>query len=304
MKSYYPRIPLWGAFRALVVAAPVSLAAVLSVLITAPYADERRLHRFLELAKMSDPERVDRLFSNRGASWPPEESVPALSVRSFPSGLETLAVDDKKSLFFRALLPVVLVENERIRREREIVERAFSGRLLVPGDGFYATVSALATRYQVEGDLNDTQVREKLLRRIDTLPPGLVLAQAANESAWGTSRFAREGNNLFGHWTWDADEGMLPRERAAGASHYVRVFSDIRSSVRAYLHNINVGRAYEKLRETRAAMRGVGKPLDPLVLAGGLTKYSQRGLAYVNDIRTLIRSNGLDRLNAPRLADR
>ena len=160
----------------------------------------------------------------------------------------------------------------------------------------------LAELYRVNGDLNDPLVRDILLRRVDEVPPALVLAQAANESAWGNSRFAREANNLFGQWTYKQDLGMVPARRDEGARHYVRVFPDLRSSVRAYLRNINIGHAYLDLRRMRARMRAAGQQLDPYRLSDGLLRYSQRGEEYVNEIRTMMSINGLDQLGPLQLA--
>jgi len=245
---------------------------------------------------------LERAFERRNYQWPPGRTVPPLAVQVFPHGLEGVGVSRKKRLFFRSLLPLVLAENARIGRERAFLRRAFAKGGLAPRDPLLAPVRAIAERYNVEGDLNDGAVRRRLLRRVDVVPPGLVLAQAANESAWGTSRFAREANNLFGHWTYDKDQGIVPRRRREGAEHFVRVFSGLRESVRAYLRNINAGHAYVGFRQMRSHLRASGQPLDPVVLAGGLERYSERGWAYVAEIRTMIRNNRLGRLNGVRLA--
>lgn len=281
--------------QALVFAAPVALAAAVLVSVIGPQKQERG-ERLLELAEVDSAEAMRTLFEERGSFWPPQSAVPPFSVKAFPPGLRALEVQTKKQLFLGALLPVVLAENARIRRERERLAFAFAKGWIVPGGRLHRYVAALSARYRIQADPNDPKFQRRLLRRVDEIPPALALAQAANESAWGTSRFAREGNNLFGHWTWDRSRGMRPLRRDAGATHFVRIFPDVRSSVRAYLQNINSGAAYRRLREMRAVMRAAGQPLDPLVLAGGLIKYSERGQAYVRDIRALIRDNNLDAL--------
>jgi len=159
-------------------------------------------------------------------------------------------------------------------------------------------VARIAARYRVDGDLNDPKVRDTLLRRVDVVPVSLVLAQAAQESGWGTSRFALESNNLFGIWTWNEDAGSVPLNRPDDATHLVRVYPDIEASVRAYLHNINIGFAYTDFRDLRAEMRAAGKPLDPFSLAGALDRYSTAGDMYVNDIRVMLRSTELDKLGS------
>jgi Bax protein len=107
-----------------------------------------------------------------------------------------------------------------------------------------------------------------------------------------------ESNNLFGIWTWDEDEGSVPLNRRGDATHMVRVYPDIETSVRAYLHNIDIGFAYTDFRDRRAAMRAAGKPLDSFELAGALDHYSAAGDLYVNDIRTMLHSDELDKLSA------
>src|SRR5690606_13043522 len=122
-------------------------------------------------------------------------------------------------------------------------------------------------------------------------------------SGWGRSRFAREANNLFGMWTWDERQGIRPKERAKNARYFVRVFDSLRASVGNYLHTINIGPAYEELRELRAGQRARGEPLDALALAAGLGNYSARGEKYVEEIRAIIKYNGLHELPPLRLAD-
>lgn len=248
-------------------------------------------------------EQLEAVFAAHDYHWPPAAAVPRLLVARIPSALATVAVGRKKSLFFRALLPVVLAENDRIRRQRRLLKQVDATAAVGPGSRVYDLLQALAREYRVEGDPGSVAVRRQLLLRVDTVPPALVLAQAANESAWGTSRFAREGNNLFGQWTWNPDAGMVPLRRTAGADHLVRVFPDLRSSVRAYLHNLNTGAAYRDLRRRRAVMRLADEPLDPLVLAMGLQRYSERGAAYVAELQAMIRHNGLNRLGPLRLAE-
>ncbi|MFO7857402.1 MAG: glucosaminidase domain-containing protein, partial [Ectothiorhodospiraceae bacterium] len=135
------------------------------------------------------------------------------------------------------------------------------------------------------------------------VPPSMAMAQAANESGWGRSRFAKEANNLFGVWTWDPEHGLRPERRAEGASHFVRVFPDLRASVRNYLYTINIGSAYEPLRQRRAEFRDRGKGVSGIQLSQGLERYSERGAAYVEEIQGMIRSNGLDELGQPELRE-
>jgi Bax protein len=239
-------------------------------------------------------------FDAHGYSWPPRQPVPRLAALRLPTDVGSLAADERKQLFLRTLLPLILAENLEIRRERAVLQEAFGASSPLPGRE--RQVRRIARRYKLDGDVHDPDVRARLLRRVDEIPPALALAQAANESGWGTSRFALEANNLFGLWTWDEDKGLVPSERPAGARHRVRAFPELRAAVRLYLHNLNTGHAYGELRRLRGQMRAAGQPLDPLALAAGLVPYSERGEAYVDDIRALIRGNALHLLDGHALA--
>jgi Bax protein len=129
------------------------------------------------------------------------------------------------------------------------------------------------------------------LIRIDKIPVSLALIQAAKESAWGTSYFARKGNNLFGHWCFEKGCGIVPRSRPPGANHEVRSFDDVSDSVSAYLLNLNSHPAYAKLRLARYRMRLAGKKPDARLMAAGLRRYSAVGEKYVETVREMIRGN-------------
>jgi len=246
---------------------------------------------------------LENIFSSQDYSWPPQDTVPPYAIETLPYGLDTLGKQEKKTVFFRALLPIVLAENLRIWRQRVFVLQQFGQGVIDPQSDAGQEMLAIAVQYRVEGDLNDPKVREILLNRVDTVPVALVLAQAAQESGWGTSRFALEGNNLFGIWTWDVDQGSVPVNRPGDANHLVRVYPNVQASVRAYLHNINIGFAYVDFRTLRAQMRASGKSLDALQLAGALNRYSITGDLYIDNIRAMIRSNELSRLSNLSLAN-
>jgi Bax protein len=254
----------------------------------------------VELIPIQPPsaEALKNIFSSEDYSWPPQDTVPPYAIQSLPYGMDTLDKDQKKTIFYRALLPIVLAENSRIWNERVfLLEQFGQGAVDLQSDAGQE-VQRIAGRYRVDGDMNDPKVRDTLLRRVDVVPVSLVLAQAAQESGWGTSRFALESNNLFGIWTWNEDAGSVPLDRPDDATHLVRVYPDIEASVRAYLHNINIGFAYTDFRDLRASMRAAGQPLDPFALAGALDRYSTAGDMYVDDIREMLRSSELDKLGS------
>ena len=150
--------------------------------------------------------------------------------------------------------------------------------------------------YRVEDfAIDDDASWARLLRRADVIPVSLVLAQAANESGWGTSRFARQGNNFFGQWCFEPGCGLVPRDRGAGKKHEVAVFESPRASVEAYIRNLNSHPAYRGLRGIRQQLRSNDQPVTGIALAAGLEKYSERGAEYIEELRAMIRYNDLSK---------
>jgi Bax protein len=209
-------------------------------------------------------------------------------------------VDARKEAFFEFLTGYVESENARVAETRsrltplwEVVRRDYPLT-----DVEAADLEQIAAEYGLgDSGLSQKALARELMRRVDVIPTSLVLAQAANESAWGMSRFAREGNNIFGQWCFDAGCGLVPARRLRNATHEVRAFDSIDESVRAYFINLNTHRSYEDMRELREKMRQQGRPLDSMVLARGLTRYSERGQAYVSELQDIIRINRLGALD-------
>lgn len=243
-------------------------------------------------------EALAAAFAGEDYRWPPEagSSVPPLALTTLPPDLDSQTAADKKTLFLRALLPLVLYENRLIRADRTFLNAMFARGDWLDDSAEASALRALARRYKVDGDLRQAEVQAEMLRRVDEVPPSLALAQAANESGWGTSRFAQEGNSLFGQWTWGASAGLAPEGRAEGETYAVRTFPSLQASVRAYMHNLNAGHAYAEFRQIRENMRAGRRPLAGVLLADGLTAYSQRGPHYVEEIKFMIRSARLDHL--------
>lgn len=204
-------------------------------------------------------------------------------------------VDTRKQRFFAYLRPVVEAANAEIRHQRErllaIAARyRAAGRL--PGRD-RRWLRAMAERYDISADTIGDWI-DALRPRMDIVPPSLALAQAAIESGWGRSRFARAGNNLFGEWCYREGCGFVPSARPQGATYEVRAFASVGMAVRGYLHNLNTHRAYRELRERRARLRAEGESPRGLALAAHLGRYSERGQAYVEQVRGVIRGNGLE----------
>lgn len=226
--------------------------------------------------------------------------------REYERRIEDVAMPDfasfsdsrsRKTAFFEFLEPFVLEANHEILQEREEIikiQQYFerNGRL---NGSRLKRLNVILENYNMEGvEQADAQLFERLLRRADTIPPSLVLAQAALESGWGTSRFAREGNNLFGMWCYEPGCGMVPRKRPAGRSYEVTAYASPRQSFQAYLKNLNTNSSYEELRLIRQAHRERGMEPSGEDLAAGLTRYSQERWTYVEKVRNMIAYNDLE----------
>lgn len=268
---------------------PVVIAALLAYL--APRQMDAHFH--LQPLEVKSVAELEAAFEKMGYSWPPSE-VPAIGLQTFPLDLADISdAKQRKSLFFRALLPIVLAENGVINARRERMTILFDKGVEHLNSTELNWLKGVAEQYEVEGALTAPQVQQQLLGRVDVVPPALVLAQAANESGWGTSRFALSGNNLFGQYTYQQVDGIVPLNRREGETHALRAFESLDDSVRSYIHNINTNDTYNELRNLRQQMRSNGKPFSSQVLAAGLEGYSERGAEYVEDIQSMIRSNKL-----------
>lgn len=213
-------------------------------------------------------------------------------LKQMPDYSDITHVPWRKEAFFNTLLPLVLYENQRIQWQRDQLQQAKTlldaGQELVASD--QALVSKIAGYYGLDWPLTDREWIT-LMRRADQVPVDLVLMQAANESAWGTSRFAQQGNNLFGQWCFSAGCGLVPEQRVAGMNHEVRRFDTVLQSVQAYMRNINTHRAYRDLRGIREQLRAEGAEVSGIDLAPGLISYSERRQAYVDELIAMIRNN-------------
>jgi Bax protein len=209
-----------------------------------------------------------------------------------------ITVQSKKRLFFRGLAPFVLRSNELIVVERERLEKlAPTIRAGKPvGEADRSWLGELAVRYGVIETADsaiDGAVLDELWVRVDVIPVSLALSQAAEESGWGTSRFAIQRNALFGMWTWGG-KGIKPEQQRKELGEYrIASFETPLDGIRAYMRNLNTHRAYAKLRERRAEMRGKSEPIQGWALAETLDKYSERGQAYVESLHAIMRVNKL-----------
>jgi len=233
-----------------------------------------------------------------------ERSVPRIYLDDVPSNwrqthAKRIPIAEKKSLFFRFLGPVVLYVNERILADRSYAEallaRQARGEQLAADDREW--LSDLAAEYDVPGADSgplDAALGAELLRRVDAIPPSLALAQGAVESGWGTSRFADLGNSLFGQWSWSG--GIAPEEQRTDThgDHRIAAFKTTTLSAAGYAHNLNTHGAYESFRRQREELRKRGMVPRGRDLVATMVRYSERGEAYVHELKTIMRQNDLD----------
>ncbi len=200
---------------------------------------------------------------------------------------------ERKEAFFGYFLPIIQEENAKIAEVREELV-AWNEDPDSIGWWDEGTIEDIAEEYGLEEfDVSDQAAWNELLSRVDIVPPSLALSQAANESAWGTSRFATEGNNYFGQWCFKKGCGLVPNNRAAGKTHEVADFDSPRESVQRYMQNLNRHDAYQPLRKVRFTLRLNGQPVTGYALAAGLGKYSERGPEYIEELRAMMRHNEL-----------
>lgn len=227
----------------------------------------------------------------------PEQSKTAPEVTLMESGMPDFemipAGRERKAAFFGYFLPLVNDQNRSIEKTRQKLNDWDSNRDNISSQAAIE-ISEIATRYQIaDFDMSNDEDWEKLLNRVDVVPASLALAQAANESAWGTSRFARKAYNFFGQWCFKKGCGLVPQKRDANKAHEVAAFNSPRDSVKMYIRNLNCNSAYKDLRDIRARLRDSNKPITGHKLAAGLKRYSERGPEYIGELRAMIEFNKL-----------
>ena len=227
----------------------------------------------------------------------PEKSKTAPEVTLMKSGIPDFemipAGRERKAAFFGYFLPLVNDQNQSIEKTRQKLNDWNSKRDNISSQGAIE-ISKIATRYRMtDFDISNDENWEKLLNRVDVVPASLALAQAANESAWGTSRFARKAYNFFGQWCFKKGCGLVPKKRDANKTHEVAAFSSPNDSVKMYIRNLNSNSAYKDLRDIRARLRDSNKPITGHKLAAGLERYSERGTEYIDELRAMIEFNEL-----------
>lgn len=213
--------------------------------------------------------------------------VPQHNITILPKDLNELDVKARKETFIKLLLPLIVQANDVISARRVQLMKAIE-------TGDEAVIARLAKLYGLaKFDGDDQALQDALLKRVAPVPNSLALAQAAVESGWGQSRFAKEGNALFGQWAWSADAGIKPLD-ASNSRAVIRSFATIYDSVFAYMHNLNTHYAYQDFRDVRAQSLADGKLPSGLSLARYLTAYAELGEKYVYTLQAMILHNRFD----------
>jgi Bax protein len=212
---------------------------------------------------------------------------------NLPDFAAMLDVKTKKKNFFNFIKPAVIKQNKLMLTTRAKINTWLEHiSLELPlSEQEHQELGRLVKKYRVNKEASTLAQLNGLLLRVDVIPMSLVLVQAANESAWGTSRFSRIGLNFFGIWCYQKGCGMVPGSRNTGAKHEVAAFGSLDEAVTRYFENINSHNAYRVFRTIRFELRSQDQELNPEVLATGLLAYSERGVDYVIDITTMLRQN-------------
>ncbi len=220
--------------------------------------------------------------------------VKPIPIDLLPNEIKTIDNTKKrKDMFIKIVLPLILKENNKIRIDRK---RLFT--ILNKSSNTDIEKKWLEKKFKQYGVRYNDLYTLKI--RMDEIPVSLSIAQAAKETGWGTSRFAQEGNALFGQWTWSG-EGLKPKDADKSKGHKVMKFNILQLSVRAYLRNLNTHPSYRDLRKVRAKLRDLNKPLDSLILSKYLDKYAETGNQYVDVLQKIIQQNNLKDFDEARL---
>lgn len=293
-QSAYFRICLLGAIALTIVA--------LVIYLTLPRGTALQEQRAILLDTESTRELTaafDRLHFDLDAVRVGRQAVPRVYVVTLPEDLsETADISLRKSAFLRSLLPLVLMANEELREKRGrvawMIKKRDRGQSLTESEQVW--LAATIDLYGAGGALD-------LLERVDLLPAALVLAQGIEESGWGQSRFAQEGNALFGQRIWGPGASGLDPQNAGDEEKFrVRSYEDLMASVRSYMHNLNSHPAYERFRAFRAARRRDGMPLRAEDVLTALDGYSEEAALYRERLTAIIRGNRLEDFRDARLA--
>jgi Bax protein len=224
-----------------------------------------------------------------------KKKVKPIYFTRLPKDLDTIKnVKEKKETFLQILLPLIVAENEKIKEDREHLLK------ILKDNNSEKNKKWLNRKYKAY-KVSDKNINE-LIEKIDIIPTSIALAQAAKESGWGTSRFALEGNAIYGQWTWNGD-GIEPLEKTKDQNHKILKFPLLRASVKAYIINLNTHRGYKSFRVKRSELRKQNKKLAGIELIHELENYAQTGKKYTKILEQIIKQNDLDELETVTIDD-
>ena len=224
-----------------------------------------------------------------------KKKVKPIYFTRLPKDLDSIkSIKEKKETFLQILLPLIVAENEKIEEDRKYLLKILKDN---ESDESKKWLYKKYKKYKVA----DRNIKD-LIEKIDIIPTSIALAQAAKESGWGTSRFALEGNAIYGQWTWNGD-GIEPLEKTKDQRHTILKFPLLRASVKAYIANLNTHRGYKSFREKRATLRKQNKKLTGLELIHELENYAQTGKEYTKILEKIIKQNDLEELEAVTIDD-
>jgi len=232
---------------------------------------------------------IEQLFLDTGYNLNDvrkEKLVKPVALTLLPQEMKRIEnIKKRKNLFIQIILPLIIKENNNIRLDRK---KLFS--ILNKNKNTKLEINWLTLKFKQYGIINKDLSTLKI--RMDEVPVSMAIAQAAKETGWGTSRFAQEGNALFGQWTWSG-EGIKPAGADTDSKHKVMKFKVLQASVKAYQRNLNTHPSYKEFRSARAEFRDKKKELDSLILSKYLDKYAETGKEYVKILQQIIRQNKL-----------
>ena len=225
-----------------------------------------------------------------------QKKVKPIYFTQFPKDLDEIKDTKlKKETFIKIVLPLVVAENDKILDDKIKLKRITSKKMT--SDKEKSWLRLKLREYKVKN--SDI---EELNKRMDIIPVSIALAQAAKESGWGTSRFALEGNAIFGQWTWTG-QGIEPLNKGKNEGHKILRFPILRASVKAYKNNLNTHKGYSEFREKRHSIRKRNKTIKGLDLTDTLDRYAQTGKKYTDILEQIIKQNDLSDFETVRLTN-
>ena len=215
------------------------------------------------------------------------KAVDPVFLSKLPTGIANIDnIGDRKKLFIKVILPLIIYENNKIQEDRNYLNQISREKSLSEQEKVW--LDKKFKEYKVKA----SEI-EELKKRMDVIPPSLAIAQAAYETGWGTSRFAMEGNSLYGARTWKKGKGIVPNDRGEEQKFEVLSFKIIRASISSYKKNLNTHQSYNEFRKARAIQRKEKNRVFGLELSQYLNKYSEIGGVYVQRLKKIIEQNSL-----------